>query len=72
MKVVFLLGSETDKEWASKIQKELDAWKIEYVLHVASAHKVPEKVSNLFLITMLLTKRLFMSQSLVGRMACLA
>jgi len=47
MKVVFLLGSETDKEWAEKIQKELDVWKIEYVLHVASAHKVPEKVFEL-------------------------
>jgi 5-(carboxyamino)imidazole ribonucleotide mutase len=44
MKVIFLLGSESDKEFAEKIQKELDAWKVEYVLHVASAHKVPEKV----------------------------
>lgn len=44
MKVIFLLGSESEKEFAEKIQKELDAWKVEYVLHVASAHKVPEKV----------------------------
>lgn len=47
MKAVFILGSESDKEFAEKIQKELDAWKIEYVLHVASAHKVPEKVFEL-------------------------
>lgn len=47
MKVVFLLGSESDKEFASKIEKELDGWKVEHVLHVASAHKVPEKVFEL-------------------------
>lgn len=47
MKVVFLLGSESDKEFASKIEKELDSFKVEHVLHVASAHKVPEKVFEL-------------------------
>jgi len=47
MKAVFILGSESDKEFAEKIQKELDAWAIPHVLHVASAHKVPEKVLDL-------------------------
>lgn len=47
MKVVFLLGSETDKEFAEKIVFELDQWEIPHVLHVASAHKVPEKVLEL-------------------------
>lgn len=47
MKVVFLLGSETDKEFAEKITFELDQWEIPHVLHVASAHKVPEKVLEL-------------------------
>lgn len=45
MKVVILLGSESDKEFVSGFPKELKAWgvkKIEVV--VASAHKVPEKV----------------------------
>lgn len=47
MKVIFLLGSETDKEFAEKIIFELDQWGIPHVLHVASAHKVPEKVLEL-------------------------
>lgn len=47
MKVVFLLGSESDKEFAEKITFELDQWEIPHVLHVASAHKVPEKVLEL-------------------------
>jgi len=47
MKVVFILGSESDKEFATKIQSELDMWGVEHVLHVASAHKVPEKVFEL-------------------------
>ena len=44
MKVVFLLGSESDKEFAGKIEAELDEWGVEHELVVASAHKVPEKV----------------------------
>lgn len=47
MKVVFILGSETDKDFAAKIQGELDGWGVPNVLHVASAHKVPEKVFEL-------------------------
>jgi len=44
MKAVFILGSESDKEFAEKIISGLKEWGIDHVLHVASAHKVPEKV----------------------------
>ena len=47
MKVVFILGSEVDKPHAEKIQSELDEWGVSYDLHIASAHKVPEKVYKL-------------------------
>ncbi|MFA5829112.1 MAG: AIR carboxylase family protein [Candidatus Gracilibacteria bacterium] len=42
MIVPVLLGSEKDKDWASKITKELDKWNIPSKVHVVSAHKVPE------------------------------
>ncbi|MFA6917512.1 MAG: AIR carboxylase family protein [Candidatus Gracilibacteria bacterium] len=44
MKVVFLLGSESDRDFAKKITDELDKWGVAHELVVASAHKVPEKV----------------------------
>lgn len=44
MKVVFILGSEVDKSHAEKVIAELDEWGVLHDLHVASAHKVPEKV----------------------------
>jgi phosphoribosylaminoimidazole carboxylase PurE protein len=44
MKVVFILGSEVDKDHAGKIRGGLEAWGIESEVIVASAHKVPEKV----------------------------
>ena len=44
MKVVFLLGSESDQEFAKKITDELDKWEVGHEVIVASAHKVPEKV----------------------------
>ncbi len=45
MKVVMLLGSESDKEFAGEIESNLKSYGIEDVeVHVASAHKVPEKV----------------------------
>jgi phosphoribosylaminoimidazole carboxylase PurE protein len=47
MKVIFILGSEVDKPHAEKIQVELDKWGLSHDLHVASAHKVPEKVFDL-------------------------
>lgn len=44
MKVIFILGSESDQPFAEKITVELEKWGVEHVIHVASAHKVPEKV----------------------------
>jgi len=44
MFVPILMGSESDKEFASKLTKILDEWNVSYEIHVASAHKVPEKV----------------------------
>jgi len=43
-KVIFVLGSEVDKNHAAKIQKKLAELKIENELFVASAHKNPRKV----------------------------
>ena len=43
-KAVFLLGSESDKPHAGKIEEPLKEWGIETVTHVTSAHKVPEKL----------------------------
>ena len=45
MKIIIIMGSLSDKDWAIKIKKELDNWglKSEKPI-VASAHKVPEKV----------------------------
>lgn len=44
MKVVIIMASSSDKEWADKIQEALDLWGLASTLHLASAHKVPEKV----------------------------
>lgn len=45
MKVVILLGSESDKEFVEGMPKEFKAWGVKNVeMIVASAHKVPEKV----------------------------
>lgn len=41
-KVIFLLGSEVDREHAGKIQKKLDEFGIAHELFVASAHKTPK------------------------------
>lgn len=45
-KVIIIMGSESDKDFAQKIKKEIvsQAAKVEIVEHVASAHKVPELV----------------------------
>lgn len=44
MKVVIIMGSPSDSEWADKIKAELDKWELPSESIVASAHKVPEKV----------------------------
>ncbi len=44
MKVVFLLGSDSDKEFAEKIAANFNGWGVNHEIITASAHKVPEKV----------------------------
>ncbi len=43
-KVVLLMGSEKDLEFAREIGKHLEAFGLAYEYRVASAHKTPEKV----------------------------
>lgn len=38
------MASPSDKDWADKIQATLKNWQLTSELHLASAHKVPEKV----------------------------
>jgi 5-(carboxyamino)imidazole ribonucleotide mutase len=47
MKVIIIMGSPSDKDWAEKIESELKKWNLEFETHIASAHKVPEKVFEL-------------------------
>lgn len=47
MKVLLLLGSESDKEFVDGMEKEFATYDVEVRLVVASAHKVPEKVFEL-------------------------
>lgn len=47
MKTVFLLGSDSDKEFAQKMLDGLNEWGIESELIVASAHKVPRLVADI-------------------------
>ena len=44
MKVVLILGSESDASWAAKITGPLAERGIPYEQHVASAHKQPRRV----------------------------
>lgn len=44
MLVPILLGSESDKDFASKITQHFDTYGIPYEVVVSSAHKVPEKL----------------------------
>jgi len=43
-KVIFILGSEVDRDFAAKIETKLDGYGITHELFVASAHKNPRKV----------------------------
>lgn len=47
MKAIFLLGSESDKDFMEGMPVELKAWGVESEVIVASAHKVPEKVFDI-------------------------
>lgn len=42
-KVVIIMGSKSDLEWANKISKTLNNFGIENIKRIASAHKVPLK-----------------------------
>ena len=44
MKVVIIMGSKADLEFAKKIADYLKEFELEYEMRVASAHKTPEKV----------------------------
>lgn len=46
-KVVIIMGSKADLEWANQISKVLANFEIESVSRIASAHKVPLKCYNL-------------------------
>lgn len=46
-KVVIIMGSKADLEWANQIKKVLDSFEIETITRIASAHKVPLKCYNL-------------------------
>lgn len=46
-KVVIIMGSKADLDWANQIKKVLDSFEIETITRIASAHKVPLKCYNL-------------------------
>ena len=46
-KVVIIMGSKADLEWANQVSKVLDSFEIENISRIASAHKVPLKCYDL-------------------------
>jgi 5-(carboxyamino)imidazole ribonucleotide mutase len=46
-KVIIIMGSKSDMEWSKKIASALEKFGIEYVMRIASAHKVPLKCYDL-------------------------
>lgn len=44
MKAILVLGSESDREFAAKIENQLSAQNLEFETHVASAHKNTRRV----------------------------
>jgi len=46
-KVVIIMGSKADLEWAKQISNVLSSFEIETITRIASAHKVPLKCYNL-------------------------
>jgi len=47
MKVIIIIGSESDRDFAQKIIDGLDKFSISYEVNVASAHKQPLEVLNI-------------------------
>ena len=46
-KVVIIMGSKADLEWAKQISNVLSSFEIETITRIASAHKVPLRCYNL-------------------------
>ena len=46
-KVVIIMGSKADLDWAEQISRVLKGFEIEVISRIASAHKVPLKCYNL-------------------------
>lgn len=46
-KVVIIMGSKADLDWANQISSVLKSFEIESVSRIASAHKVPLKCYDL-------------------------
>jgi len=46
-KVIIIMGSKADLDWAKQITKVLDTFGIENITRIASAHKVPLKCYEL-------------------------
>ncbi len=46
-KVLIIMGSKADLEWANQISKVLESFEIKSISRIASAHKVPLKCYNL-------------------------
>jgi len=46
-KVVILMGSKADMEWAGQIVKALAQFDIPAIMRIASAHKVPQKAFDI-------------------------
>ena len=47
MKVVIIMGSKIDIEWANQIRNVLSDFEIQTIIRIASAHKVPLKCYDL-------------------------
>ncbi len=47
MKVVVLVGSKSDLEVAGKVRERLESLRVPCEVHVASAHRTPDKVDRL-------------------------
>ncbi|MCM8804766.1 MAG: AIR carboxylase family protein [Candidatus Omnitrophica bacterium] len=44
MKVIIIMGSKADIEWAKEIEKRIKDFGVEVILRIGSAHKTPLKV----------------------------
>jgi 5-(carboxyamino)imidazole ribonucleotide mutase len=44
MKVVVIMGSKADLDWARKIEEKFKEFEVDVILRIASAHKTPLKV----------------------------